>query len=327
MIKKGISFLLLSVVTCNILYLVIGDDFTSGYGIKDAGVSFRGLNFISGGDTTSVYRQISNFDTLRHRAASLFFQTAPRGSRLTPRCESSLLKNGDIFCPTMDILQLEEDDTSHDLTDRGTLAIEGAGLESIGLMLKILHRRYLRKCKSDATLITKIKLFIFVGLRDICLKSCTDWSLGDKFEARISKVLKSIFEEKTWHHPIQVFMFKYPDLTHLYHFHRYLDDNKKAGEKKRCVSFINQICPCLKNDEGRVSMLQVTHDLNQRLKRLEQNSNGSFKVLEVLWENWNLDIYGNETILSDSDCFHWSQKGHQLFANLTLSELSSQKDS
>jgi hypothetical protein len=314
-------FLSIEIIICSDLFLVIGDDFISGYGIKEAGVSSRGLNFISGGDANSIYRQTSNLDSTRQRVNSLFFQTAPRGSRLSPRCDSSLQKNGDTYCPTLDILQLEEDDTSHALTDRLTVAIEGAGLDAIGYMLKILHRRYMKKCKTEAAPISKVKLFIFIGLRDICLKSCTDWALGEKFELRVDKVVKSIFEEKTWQHPVQVFMFKYPDLTHLYHYHRFFDNEKKSDEKRRCLHQLRQICPCLKSDEGRASMLQVTHDLNLRLKRLEKSSKHPFKVLETLWENWNLDFYGPEAILSDSDCFHWNQRGHQIFANLTLTEL------
>ena len=187
-----IPILLLAIQVVNgqeeLLLAAIGDDFVSGYGAKELGASSRGLNFLTGADSShSLHHLLSNQSllVLGGSKQSRLVLGGARGIRPALKCRTS--NNTHYFCPANDLLELEADDwQAHKGTDGLTLALEGMGIDSLGRALKIIRTRLrpLQQRHPNAT----TWLFVHLGINDVCQRACTDWSLADNF---ISKVRKS----------------------------------------------------------------------------------------------------------------------------------------
>jgi lysophospholipase L1-like esterase len=107
------------------------------------------------------------------------------------------------------------------------------------------------------------------------------------------------------------------DVTVLYHnyHHRVLKARKHSSARASSAraitedSYFNkhspQWCPCFHSEQHRVSMLQVAHDINQRLARLQDDFVSFLDVSDF-------DLL-QEGVLAD-DHFHLSLRGHQLLA-------------
>jgi hypothetical protein len=272
------------------IVMALGDALVAGYAARELGVSHRGWNFLTGSDCS--YSLQSRMNGSKRPLAPV------RGSRPLVRCGAS-------FCPALDILRLEEDEPSLVLTDGLTVAIEDAVIDALGLMIKVLRGRWRHRRFNDPG--QPMLLLIFLGIRDLCKASCTDFSLADKYEKRLQLGINSIAEQFPG---ARVALVALPELTQLWHW--------RQSHSRKCQAALME-CACLNtNIAHRVSLMQTWFDINLRMQRLAINGTiflSSLSKINILNEDDKLV----ESWLSE-DCFHWSTTGHKYFSQKVYDE-------
>lgn len=286
------------------ILLAVGDALVAGFAAKEPGVSHRGLNFLTGSDTGHSLQ--SRLNGPKHGWSPV------RGSRPCDLCKGELSH----FCPAMDILRVEEDEWSVQLRDGLTVAVEDASVDALGQMVRTLQARWRHKRFKDPAS-HPLAAFVFIGLRDLCKASCSDYTLGERYEQKLRLAIDSLQGKFP---TVRVYLIALPEPTQLWHW------SQRAEGKRRACQMPRQLCPCLgANTTARIAMLQAWHDVNQRIERVGASAS-NVTVLHALreWDVLGEDVEEDVGQWLADDCWHWSARGHDVAADRLYRELTHQ---